>query len=364
MRSLYPILLLGLFLLESFGQTPQAVSPQHPRPEEVGEGDIVRVDTTLVGVPVTVVDREGRFVAGLKREDFHVYEDGAEQQIAYFAAVESNVTVLLLFDKFVAGNFIKNYREIARVFTEHLGAGDKVLVARFGDSKYEILTKAGEGRGDERKKKHEVKWRFGRARAIHEAIDAAIRRMNTIAGRKAIVLFSDGRFRVDSITITEASGKLISMSVQQAEELATAAGTVDEAGKSDAPFYVMQYDTMTDTVRQGPNPKHSEALNALIVLSRNEYRIADQYLHALTEKSGGRLYPVRPSPSARQTDSSPDIAQAFTQISAELRQQYSLGYYPKPGPKAKERHQIDVRLPGLDVTVRSRTSYTPVPSKP
>src|SRR3979411_939294 len=100
MRTLYPILLLGIFVINSFGQAPQTASPKHPRPEEVGEGDIVRVDTTLVGVPVTVLDREGRFVPGLKREDFQIYEDGVEQAIAYFAAVESKVTVLLLFDKF------------------------------------------------------------------------------------------------------------------------------------------------------------------------------------------------------------------------------------------------------------------------
>ena len=119
-----PIVLLAALLLNSFGQTPQTAAPKHPRPEEVGEGDIVRVDTTLVGVPVTVLDREGRFVPGLKREDFHIYEDGEEQPIAYFAPVESNVTVLLLFD-----NFVKEYRNTARAFTERMGVGDKVLVA-------------------------------------------------------------------------------------------------------------------------------------------------------------------------------------------------------------------------------------------
>ena len=153
------------------------------------------------------------------------------------------------------------------------------------------------------------------------------------------------------------------MSVQNQVERATAAGTINEAEESDAPFYVMQCETMTDAVRQGPNPKHTETLNTLIVMSRNEYQIADQYLHALTEKSGGRVYRVRPGPRARQADSAPEIAQAFTQISAELRQQYSLGYYPKPGAKTKE-HQITVRLDKPDVVVRSRTSYAPVPSKP
>jgi len=362
MRALYPTLLLGIFVINSFGQAPQTASPKHPRPEEVGEGDIVRVDTTLVGVPVTVLDREGRFVPGLKREDFHIYEDGEEQPIAYFAPVESNVTVLLLFDDFVVKNFVKNYREAARAFAERLGAGDKVLIARFGDSKYEILTKVGEGPAGVRKDERTVKWRFGRG--IHDAIDAAIRRMNGIPGRKAILLFSDGVYRPDTIAVTEASGRLLSMSVTKPGETATAPGTIIEAEESDAPFYVMQYDTTWDAVRYGPNPKYSEAGNAGIVMFRNEYRIANEYLHALAEKSGGRLYQVASGTHLHQTDDPPGLPQAWTQISAELLQQYSLGYYPKPGDKAKESHQIKVRVTMPDVVVRSRTSYTSVPSRP
>lgn len=358
MRALYSFLLPGIFVINSFAQAPQTATPKQPRPEEVGEGDIVRVDTTLVGVPVTVLDRDGRFVPGLKREDFHIYEDGEEQPIAYFAPVESNVTVLLLFD-----NFVKGHRNTARAFTETMGVGDKVLVAKFGDSKYEILTKLGEGPAGVRKDERRVKWRFGRG--IHDAVDAAIRRMNGIPGRKAILLFSDGLYEPDTITVTEAmpSGRLLSMSVEKPGERATAPRTISEAEESDAPFYVMQYDTMTDAQRYGPKPKYSEAMNALIVMFSNEYRIANEYLHALAEKSGGRLYQVASGPRPHKVDNPPGLAQALTQISAELRQQYSLGYYPKPGDKAKEPHQIKVRVAMPEVVVRSRETYTPMPSK-
>jgi Ca-activated chloride channel homolog len=308
-------------------------------------------------VPVTVLDREGRFVPGLKREDFHIYEDGEEQPIAYFAPLEANVTVLLLFDKFVKG-----YRNTATAFTERMGVGDKVLVAKFGDSKYEILTKVGEGPAGVLKDERKVKWRF--RRGIHDAVDAAIGRMNGIPGRKAILLFSDGLYSPDTITVTESSGRLISMSVTKPVETANAPSTISEAEESDAPFYVMQYDTMWDKLRDGPKPKYSESMNALLVMFRNEYRIANEYLHALAEQSGGRLYQVASGNRDQQTDDPPGLSQALTQISAELRQQYSLGYYPKPGDKAKEPHQIKVRVTRPDVVVRSRTIYTPMPSKP
>ena len=358
MRPFNPILLLGIFLLNTYWQSPQTAPPKNPQPVEVGEDDTVRVDTRLVGVPVTVLDREGRFVPDLKREDFHVYEDGVEQQIAYFAPVESNVTVLLLFDQFV-----KKYRETAAAFAEKLGVGDKVLVARFGDARYEILTNVGEGPAGVQKGSRRVKWHFGTQ--LHDAVNAAIKRMNGIPGRKAILLFSDGVVP-GVIVITEATpgGRLISMRETKPSQRATAAGTVNEAEESDAPFYVMQYDTMTDTQRYGPKPKYSESLNAGIVMFRNEYRIADEYLHALAEKSGGRLYRVASGPRLHQANNPPGLAQAFTQMSAELRQQYSLGYYPKQADKAKEPHQIKVRVARPDVVVRSRTSYIPAPSKP
>ena len=65
---------------------------------ETVEGDVVRVDTALVTVPVSVVDRSGKYVPNLKRGDFHIFEEGVEQKIAYFATVDQPFTVVLLLD--------------------------------------------------------------------------------------------------------------------------------------------------------------------------------------------------------------------------------------------------------------------------
>ena len=61
---------------------PQA-TPQ--RPQEVGEGDVIRVDADLVTLTATVTDPRGRSVASLKQNDFAIYEDGVKQQLAYFS---------------------------------------------------------------------------------------------------------------------------------------------------------------------------------------------------------------------------------------------------------------------------------------
>jgi VWFA-related protein len=360
MRSLQLILLLCLLCPCAFGQSTQTAPPKQTQPaEEVGEDEVVRVNTTLVGVPVTVLDRDGRFVPGLKREDFHVYEDGVEQEIAYFAPVEANVTVLLLFD-----HFVKNYREAARDFAGRLRAGDKVIVARFGDTRYEILDKVAEGEAGVQQEPHRIKWRFGAS--VHDAVDAAIRRMNSIQGRRAVLLFSDGLVQsVEQVTIGM-SGQLISEHETKAPERATARATINEAEESDAPFYVLQYDTKTDFVRNGPSPgvRYPEVMALDLPRIRNEYEVADEYLHALADKSGGRLYTVPSGTRLQQAEHPPELSQAFTQISAELRQQYSLGYYPKQAGQAGGRHEIRVRVARPDVAVRSRTSYVSAPPKP
>src|SRR5467141_2345091 len=65
---------------------------QNSKPETMSD-DVVRVDTTLVTLPVRVRDRHGKVMFGLARKQFHIYEDGVEQEIAYFEApTEANAS--------------------------------------------------------------------------------------------------------------------------------------------------------------------------------------------------------------------------------------------------------------------------------
>src|SRR5207237_8039247 len=98
-------------------------------PEEVGEGDVVKVDTSLVTVPVSVLDRDGRFVPNLKREDFSIFENGVEQSIAYFEPAEKPFTVALLLDTSASTHFhLDEIREAAIAFAKQLRPQDRVLV--------------------------------------------------------------------------------------------------------------------------------------------------------------------------------------------------------------------------------------------
>jgi len=83
--------------------------------------------------------------------------------------------------------------------------------------------------------------------------------------------------------------------------------------------------------------------------SNADYQRADQYLHALADKSGARLY---------QANDPSQLAQAFSRIAEELRRQYSLGYYPQTQDVQNgERRQIKVHVRQPNFVVRARDSY-------
>ena len=331
-----------------------------PGPEEVGEGDVVRVDTTLVTVPVSVLDRQGRFVPNLRREDFSVFENGVEQPIAYFEPAEKPFTVALLLDTSASTHFhLSEIKEAAIAFAKQLRPQDRVLIVSFNDEVL-LLTEA---TNDVNliETVIEENANTGNSTRLYDAVDLTVKeRLNKIKGRKAIVLFTDG--------------------VDTSSNPATYQSTLREVEELDALIYPIQYDT-TDylramqgagsgsvtvvTTRRGPfgttttQQTYNAPLNGGVPIpgsSKADYDRADQYLHALADKTGGRLY---------QVNDTAQLAQAFTRIAEELRRQYTLGYYPKTeNVDGNERHQIKVRVRQPNLAVKARDSYvkTPAPS--
>src|ERR1044072_4064451 len=68
---------------------PQQQQDQTPTgPEEVDAGDVIKINSTLVTLPVSVMDRDGRYVPNLQKEEFRIWEDGEEQEVAFFQSVD------------------------------------------------------------------------------------------------------------------------------------------------------------------------------------------------------------------------------------------------------------------------------------
>src|SRR4030095_11002626 len=99
------------------------------------QDEIIKVDTTLVRVPVVVSDRQGRYVPGLKVSDFTVFRDGVQQKIDFFAATEEPINVALLVDTSHSTEpVIDDIKLAAERFIRLLRPRDKAAVVSFDRS--------------------------------------------------------------------------------------------------------------------------------------------------------------------------------------------------------------------------------------
>ena len=161
----------------------------------VAQDDVIRVNTNLVTVPVTVLDRDGRYVTNLKKEDFQIFEDGLEQDIEIFETTEQPFTVMLLLDSSGSmNNYLQNIAHAANAFVKELRPNDQLIVANFSDSgKIQIILEATKKKDFHTK--ISLQQRIGDYfTTTFDAVKRGIEYMKPFQGRRAIVLFSDGNF--------------------------------------------------------------------------------------------------------------------------------------------------------------------------
>src|SRR6266404_5328201 len=189
---------------------------------EVDAGDVVRVSTSLITVPAVVMDRDGRYIPNLKKEDFRIFEDGVEQSVAYFASVERPFTVALMLD--VSGstqNQLAQIRSAANTVVSHLRSNDRMMAIAF-DGQIHVLTEPADVSAIRQSKLHIPAVTDGTV--LYDAVAFALKKMAQIPGRKAIVLMSDG--------------------VDQSSIAATLQSTLDEIDERDVIIYTVQYNTL------------------------------------------------------------------------------------------------------------------------
>ncbi|HEV7699214.1 MAG TPA: VWA domain-containing protein [Pyrinomonadaceae bacterium] len=402
-RSLALIIILGAVALSAFGQTTTSGRPRvaaTPAPPVLGNdptlgttrqdagppvlrggnsrpsaqptptpaaddpNEVIKVETNLVTMPVSVLDRDGRFISGLQQRDFKIFENGTEQKIDYFQSVEQPFTVVLLIDVSPSTQFrIDEIQNAAITFIDQLRPSDRVMVISFDDNVH-VLTPATNDRNRLRNAIRQVE--FGDGTSLYDAVSYAIdNELRHIEGRKAVVLFSDG--------------------VDTTSRRATYDSTLRDTEELDALFYTIRYDTSADMgggwggnsrggggggyPRGGSNRRVSMAdiLGAIITGgnvggnrrgggwgrgggngSGAEYERGKRYLEGLATNSGGRNF---------EAQSMYNIDAAFQGIAEELRQQYSVGYYPDKVGQLGDRKQIKIRVMRTNVVVRAKNSY-------
>lgn len=336
---------------KSGSQTPAKTDASEQAGED--DGEVIKIETNLVTMPVSVLDRSGRFVSGLQKQDFHIFENNMEQKIEYFASIEKPFTVILMLDVSPSTAFqIEDIQNAAITFVNQLRSDDKVAVIAF-DERVQVLTPPTNNRNILRNAILQAE--FGEGTSIYNAVDDVIsRQLRQIEGRKAVVLFTDG--------------------VDTTSRRATYESTVRETEEVDALFYPIRYDTFRDMqggMGGGNFPSRNDDIVAGILggifgggvqiggnrrggyprggssgSSRADYETGRRYLEDLARTSGGRTF-----------DASNNLDAAFTGIAEELRRQYTIGYYPEVSGQKGERRQIRVRVQRPNLVVRAKNSY-------
>ncbi|HEV7746283.1 MAG TPA: VWA domain-containing protein [Pyrinomonadaceae bacterium] len=309
---------------------PQVDQPATTAPEkepEFEENDVVRVSTNLITVPAEVIDRNGRNVGSLQKNDFRVYENGVEQQLSYFASVEQPFTVALLLD--VSGSTqsqLQAIRTAANTFIKRLRPNDRLLLVSF-DGRINVLTEA-VTLAELRKQKLRLD-AIHDGTLLYDTVGFVLnQRLAAIPGRKAIVLMTDG--------------------VDNGSRQASLKQNLRDAEEANVIIYTVQYNTMPQLparLSQISNLKAREHVRTKMV---KDYGVGSTYLQFLAEKTGGRIY---------RADDLADVPQMFSDITDELGRQYSLGYYPKGQAQPGEKRDIKVQTRVPNLVVRARESY-------
>jgi Ca-activated chloride channel homolog len=330
--------------------------PANDTTEVVEDDEVIKVETNLVTIPVTVLDRDGRFISGLQQGDFQVYEDGAAQKIEYFASLETPFTVVLLLDVSESTKFkIDEIQDAAITFVRQLRKNDKVMVISFAE-KIKVLTPPTNNRGVLENAIRQI--RFDGGTSLYEAVSYTINQeLRRVEGRKAIVLFTDG---VDTTSRRD-----------------TYLTTIKEAEEIDAMIYPIRFDTLNDgggnnnsggnyptpsRRKRNGNGGWGQILGTILSggnvsigngggntgRTQSEYENGRRYLEDLATVTGGRKFEAK---TINNLDA------AFSGIAEELRRQYSIGYYPEKEGKKGQRKQVKVRVVQSNAVVRAKNSY-------
>jgi VWFA-related protein len=268
---------------------PRQDPKQDPTQDDASRVNI-RVESTLVLVPVEVSDALNRPVSGLEKEHFHVFDDKIEQKIVSFAMEDDPIAVGLVFD--VSGSMerqIPQARQAAATFFKTANPGDEFcMVALASEAKVVVPLTTRPGEIDNQL----VFTRPGGSTALLDGIYLALNEVRKSKKlRKALVIISDGGDNNSRYTEAE-----VKNAIRETDTLIYAIGVFGN----------------------GAGSNYSD----------------QQVLKTMTQESGGRLFPTNGMPVADFAD----------KIITDLRNRYVLGYAPTNPAKDGRYHRLDVKL--------------------
>ncbi len=297
--------LLALLLATALG------SAQTPAPDAARQGGpekpfTIAVDVDVVSVTAVVLDKGGGFVRGLTPRDVELFEDGVRQQVSYFreassqdeAAARVPLSVVLVLDTSGSmGRSLSFLQQAVLSFVYKLEDADRALVVSFNES---VKGSADFTDDTDRLERFVEGLQAWGGTSLYDAIQYSLGRIKDEAGRKAVIVFSDGDDNRSSL-----------------EDKAV----VDYARSVEATVYTVGF--------KGSGPFGGAPRG---------------FLRRIAAETGGRYF---------TPDKVSDLAKVFNEISSELKNHYLLSYSPERGPDGTWREiALKVHRPGVEVRVR------------
>jgi VWFA-related protein len=336
------LIIAGLSIsLSGFSAREKTKSP------ETRDDQTIKVNVEMVSLPVVVSNKEGRRVTGLTKDDFEVFEDGVQQEIAGFAATDEPVDIALLLD--TSGSTELELAKIQRAaidFVNQLHPDDEVAVVSFAND----VTLQQDFSIDRDKNEYGIKkTRSGGCTVEYEAVWLGLEEvLKPKKERTALVLFTDG--------------------VDTCSHKASEKETLELAKETKATIYSVYYNTESDLYRRrsypgGPGyprgPGYPSPWPPVVTnpnppiygpggpgSTSSEYAEGRAYLSKLCEYSGGLLF-----------DGMTDLSYAFEEVAKELASQYSIGYYSSNSKHDGKFRKVEVKVKKTGLVARTKKGY-------
>jgi VWFA-related protein len=257
---------------------------------------------TSVLVPVVVYDGSGRFVRGLTREAFTVFEDGSPQQVEFFQAENVPLDIALAIDVSESmKSLLVRVKEGARALLSRLKPDDRVSLLAFNERVF-VMTHQETDNAKRLAALEQLSPRGGTA--LFDAMVGGVSQLGRQISRRALIVFTDGRDQ---------------------HSRATLGGVEERIAESDVAVYLLTYGRASDA------------------------RTTRSRLERLAVMSGGRAY---------QVNDPGELTRLFTRIIDDISQHYLLSYTPARVERDGAFRRINVRVNVRgDHEVRARTGY-------
>ena len=321
---LIAILFVPAVLSLSFGSraqskqsSPTPTPTTSPKPTEE---EVIRVNTELVSLTATVTDKNGRYRADLKQSDFTVYEDGAKQELAYFNTGDRvPISLGIIFD--TSGSMedkIEGVRDAVEHFVKNVSPNDEIFLIQFSDDA-DIVQ---DFTDDKKRILRAVESLEPKgSTALYDAITLGLQKVKQGKNKKrALLLLTDGNDTASAIDLQTA------LSLAKSSEVIIYALGIGHGKESNVHLGIQSQ--IPDTV---------------------DMRV----LRSFADTTGGNAYYLEDA----HEDGRDRIDEAAEEVAAELKQQYTLGYYPSNQKKDGGFRQIVVDVKDKSLKVRTKRGY-------